>query len=87
MYEFSNINHIKLNNLNYLVMRKIYKFLIPAFIAVVLCSACEDPMEGMAIEEAPIEAFSELPPKNKIKLPPGYDRPETKSESTSDSDN
>lgn len=74
MYEFPIVNQIKLTNLNYLVMRKIYKLLIPAFIAVVLCVACEDPMEEMAIEEVTVEAFSELPPKSKLKLPPGYDR-------------
>ena len=67
-------------------MRKINKLLIPAFVAVVLCSACEDPMEEMAVEEVTLETFSELPPKNKIKLPPGYDRPSSESTSSSGSD-
>jgi hypothetical protein len=73
VYELSSINQIKINILTYLVMRKIYKLLIPAFIAVVLCSACEDPMEEMAIEDVAQETFSEMPPKSKIKLPPGYE--------------
>lgn len=56
-------------------MRKIYQFLIPAFIAIVLCSSCEDPMEEMAVEDVYLETGTELPPKSKIKLPPGFDRP------------
>ncbi len=64
-------------------MRKIYKLLIPAFVAIVLCSACEDPMQEMVIEDAALETYSELPPKSKLKLPPGYDRPST---TTSDKD-
>lgn len=85
MYGIFNFNQIKLTKLNYIVMRKIYKLLIPAFIAVVLCSACEDPMEEIAVDEMAVETFSELPPKNKIKLPPGYDRPTSGSTESSGS--
>lgn len=56
-------------------MRKVTKLLIPAFIAVVMLSACEDKMDEITIENGAIETFGEtevMPPKSKIKLPPGY---------------
>lgn len=59
-------------------MRKITRLLIPAFIAVAMLSACEDPMEEMTIDKGSIETFGDtemIPPKSKLKLPPGYNRP------------
>lgn len=56
-------------------MRKISRLLIPAFIAVALLSGCEDKMDEITIEEGAIETFGNaeaMPPKSKIKLPPGY---------------
>lgn len=65
-------------------MRKITRLLIPAFIAVAMLSACEDPMDEMTIEKGAIETFGDMeamPPKSKIKLPPGYERPTSSSSS------
>lgn len=65
-------------------MRKITRLLIPAFIAVAMLASCEDHMDEMTIENDAIETFGDMetmPPKSKIKLPPGYERP-TSSSST-----
>lgn len=67
-------------------MRKITRLLIPAFIAIAMLSACEDQMDEMTIEQAAIETYGDteaMPPKSKIKLPPGYERPTS---STSETD-
>lgn len=66
-------------------MRKITRLLIPAFIAVAMLSACEDPMEEMTIDKGSIETFGDteaMPPKSKIKLPPGYERPASSTTTT-----
>lgn len=67
-------------------MRRITKLLVPAFIAVAMLSACEDKMDEMTIGNGTIETFGEtevMPPKSKIKLPPGY---QTTTGSTSETD-
>ena len=53
-------------------MRKIYKLLVPAFIAVALFASCEDKMDDFANakEDVTMEKKAYLPPKSKIKLPP-----------------
>ncbi|WP_026135646.1 hypothetical protein [Nafulsella turpanensis] len=60
-------------------MKKIAKLLVPALIAVVLFGACEDQMDELTVQEV----LTEMPPKSKIKLPPGYVEDSTNEESDS----
>ena len=53
-------------------MRKIYKLLIPAFIAVSVFASCEDKkMEDFASAKEKVDGTAHMPPKSDIRLPPG----------------
>lgn len=58
-------------------MKNIFKLLVPAIIAIALFASCEDRMDEIIVKEATeenVDGGKYIPPKSKIKLPPGYER-------------
>ncbi len=55
-------------------MKRMFKLLIPAIVAVALFASCEDQMDEMVVKDAAVEAAAKsavmMPDKPLIKVPP-----------------